>query len=171
MKKFRQKRYKNNSIKDINRKLIEEENCSKKVYDWIWPGSSLQHKAFGSQKNQTGAPTTKFFDGKMLMFAKLSLKNFVYEVGEIFFPIKQNETNIQQIYDWTSFPLFYLGRHWYYMCFFSFSFANLKVTSQAKNSGTYCLKWFVEMRSYKDLTHLTSFGKRLASEIYFSRNN
>ena len=171
MKKFRQKRYKNNSIKDINRKLIEEENCTKKVYDWIWPGSSLQHKAFGSQKNQTGAPTTKFFDGKMLMFAKLSLKNFVYEVGEIFFPIKQNESNIQQIYDWTSFPLFYLGRHWHYMCFFSFSFANLKVTSQAKNSGTYCLKWFVEMRSYKDLTHLTSFGKRLASEIYFSRNN
>ena len=51
MKKFRQKRHTKNSIKDIDQKMIEEENCSKtQAYDWIWPVSSLQHKVFGSQK-------------------------------------------------------------------------------------------------------------------------
>ena len=46
--------------------------------------------------DQTVAPTTRFFSGKILMFAKLSLKSFVHELDEIFF-FPSNKT--REIYD------------------------------------------------------------------------
>ena len=42
-------------------------------------------KCLAVKKNQTVAATTRFFSRKMLMFAKLSLKSFVYEFAKIFF--------------------------------------------------------------------------------------
>ena len=41
-------------------------------------------KALSVKKNNQVKPTTRFFSGKMLMFAKLSLKSFIYDVIETF---------------------------------------------------------------------------------------
>ena len=49
-------------------------------------------KALAKKENNSVRPTARFFSGKMLMFAKLSLKSFIYELIEtMYFPNK--ETN------------------------------------------------------------------------------
>ena len=52
-------------------------------------------KALGIKKNEKVKITTRFIKGKMLMFSKISLKAFVYEIIDIFsFP----DLQIQQIF-------------------------------------------------------------------------
>ena len=52
-------------------------------------------KSFAVKKRSEVKVTTRFMSGKLLMFVKLSLKSFIYEVTEIFcFP----EENTQEIY-------------------------------------------------------------------------
>ena len=52
-------------------------------------------KSFAFKKRSEIKVTTRFMSGKLLMFAKLSLKSFIYEIADIFcFP---NE-NIKEIY-------------------------------------------------------------------------
>ena len=41
-------------------------------------------KALGVKENNQIKPTARFFSGKMLMFAKLSLKSFIYDLAETF---------------------------------------------------------------------------------------
>ena len=53
-------------------------------------------KALGTKENKTIKPTTRFFSGKMLMFAKLSLKSFIYDLIETF--VFANETT-REIYE------------------------------------------------------------------------
>ena len=81
-------------------KMIEEENYSKtKSMIEFYPFLPCSIKCLAVKKNQIVAPTTRFFSGKMLMLAKLSLKMFVSAWRDILFPIEQNESNIRQIYD------------------------------------------------------------------------
>ena len=48
------------------------------------------------KKNSSVKPTTRFFSGKMLLLAKISLEDFAYEFTEtIFFPNKKT----REIYD------------------------------------------------------------------------
>ena len=57
---------------------------------------SASIKSFVIKKNDQVRVTTKSLSGKMLMFAKLSLMSFIYEIIETFcFPDKK----VQQIYD------------------------------------------------------------------------
>ena len=51
--------------------------------------------AFGVKKNETVKITTRFIKGKMLMFSKVSLKAFVYDLVDIFcFP----DEEVEEIY-------------------------------------------------------------------------
>ena len=46
---------------------------------------SASIKSFAIKNNDQVKITTKFFSGKMLMFAKLSLMSFIYELVETFY--------------------------------------------------------------------------------------
>ena len=51
---------------------------------------SASIKSFAIKKNDQVRVTTRFLSGKMLMFAKLSLMSFIYEIIETFcFPEKK----------------------------------------------------------------------------------
>ena len=50
-------------------------------------------------KNSEVKITTRFFSGKMLMFAKLSLMTFIYELVEIFYFPNIKTKEIFQKYD------------------------------------------------------------------------
>ena len=57
---------------------------------------SASIKSFAIKKRRQIKVTTRFMSGKLLMFSKLSLKSFIYEIAETFcFP----EENIKKIYD------------------------------------------------------------------------
>ena len=54
-------------------------------------------KSFAVKEKEQVKFTTRFFSGKMLMLAKLSLMSCIYEILEIFcFPDKK----VREIYDW-----------------------------------------------------------------------
>ena len=61
-------------------------------------------KALGVKENNQIKPTTRFFSGKMLMFVKLSLKSFIYNLIETFvFPNATtreiyNKNDIEYVY-------------------------------------------------------------------------
>ena len=42
-------------------------------------------KSLAVNKNYVVKPTSRFFNGKMLMFAKLSLMSFIYKLVEVFY--------------------------------------------------------------------------------------
>ena len=52
--------------------------------------SIVLHKIFGSQLKQRCQANFEIFNGKMLMFTKLSLMSFIYELVEVFyFPVEK----------------------------------------------------------------------------------
>ena len=56
---------------------------------------SCSIKSLAVEKNSEIKPTTKFFNGKMLMFANVSLESFVYDLTKtFFFPNKENKGNL-----------------------------------------------------------------------------
>ena len=60
------------------------------------PQHTATIKVLSVKKQDIAKPSTRFFAGKMLMFAKLSLKNFIYDLTDTFmFPNQKNKT----IYD------------------------------------------------------------------------
>ena len=130
-------------------------------------------KCLAIKKNQTVAPTTRFFNGKMLMFAKLSLKSFAYELAEIFFfPSNKTKAIYNKYMIERVFPYSVLTDTDSIYFFFIFICKPESNTPDEKfRDVLFCLKSSMKTRSYIDLTHLTSFGKSLASEIHLSRKN
>ena len=59
---------------------------------------SASIKSFAVKKRSQVKVTTCFMSGKLLMFAKLSLKSFIYEISEIFCFPKENITKIYKKY-------------------------------------------------------------------------
>ena len=55
-------------------------------------------KSFAVKKRSEVKVTTRFMSGKLLMFVKLSLKSFIYEVTEIFCFPKENTQEIYKKY-------------------------------------------------------------------------
>ena len=99
MEKFRQKKHKKNSIKSIAQKTKDEENNPKTKSLIAFDASlSCSVKCLAVKKNETIKPTTRFFNGKMLMFGKISLKSFVYEFTKTFFFPNQKTREIYQKY-------------------------------------------------------------------------
>ena len=58
------------------------------------PQHTAATKALAVKKNDIIKPSTRFFSGKMLMFAKISLKSFIYDLTELFmFPNQKTKKN------------------------------------------------------------------------------
>ena len=90
-KQKRRKKLKNNDqntddhIKNPSTKMIIDFDCE----------SSVSIDLLAVNKNSSVKVTTRFFSGKMIMFAKLSPMSFIYDMVETFyFP---NKKNIQSI--------------------------------------------------------------------------
>ena len=81
MKMSRQKKHEKHSIKDIDKKIKEEEK-NPKTKSIIEFNQSL---ACSIKSLAVKKPTTRFFSGKMLMFTKILLEGFTYDLTEIFF--------------------------------------------------------------------------------------
>ena len=92
--------------KNENKRKRKFKNIDEKIADCLDPRKtkmivefndreSASIKSFSAKKRSEIKVTTPFMSGKLFMFAKLSLKSFIYEIGDIFcFP---NE-NIKEIY-------------------------------------------------------------------------
>ena len=75
-----------NSIKSKTTKILIDFNCL----------DSASIQSFAVKKNNNVKLTTRFLSGKMLMFVKLSLMSFIYELVETFyFP----DETVKKIYE------------------------------------------------------------------------
>ena len=89
----RKKGHQKNSLKDIEARITESEKQpkTKSVIEFD-SKMACSVKAFAVKQNKTVMPKTRFFSGRMLMFAKLSLISFIYELIETFcFPNKKTK--------------------------------------------------------------------------------
>ena len=85
--------------KNKNRRKRKFKNIDEKIADCLDPRfndrESASIKSFAVKKRSEIKVTTRCMSGKLLMFAKLSLKSFIYEIADIFcFP----DENIEEIY-------------------------------------------------------------------------
>ena len=86
-KKISHKRDNLKEVEMINN--LEKSKNIKTIYEFN-PNHSGTIKALAVQRNNTIKPSTRFFSGKMLIFAKILLKSFVYDLVETFmFPNKK----------------------------------------------------------------------------------
>ena len=92
LKKGRKKR----KFQDIDSKIADAVDSRKtKMILEFNNQESASIKSFAAKKNDCVKVTTRFLPGKMLMFAKLSLMSFIYEVLETFcFP----DENVREIF-------------------------------------------------------------------------
>ena len=92
--KKRKKRVKKDDF-DLRTEKLMQDGRVKAMIDFDY-NSSNSIKSLAIKKNANVKVTSRFIKGKMLMFAKLSIKSFVYDMIDVFcFP--NNE--IQVIYD------------------------------------------------------------------------
>ena len=92
--KKRKKRIKKDDLDLRTEKLLHDRRV-KTMIDFEY-NSSNSIKSLAIKKNTNVKVTSRFIKGKMLMFAKLSIKSFVYDMIDVFcFP----NYEIQQIYD------------------------------------------------------------------------
>ena len=84
-------------IKDLDEKISDclDQRKTKMVIEFNDKESACI-KSFAIKKREQIKVTTRFMSGKLLMFAKLSLKSFIYEVTETFCFSKEN---FKKIYD------------------------------------------------------------------------
>ena len=84
-------------IKDLDEKISDclDQRKTKMVIEFNDKESACI-KSFAIKKREQIKVTTRFMSGKLLMFAKLSLKSFIYEVTETFCFSKEN---VKKIYD------------------------------------------------------------------------
>ena len=85
--------------KNKHRRKRKFKNIDEKIADCLDPRfndrESASIKSFAVKKRSEIKVTTRCMSGKLLMFAKLSLKSFIYEIADIFcFP----DENIEEIY-------------------------------------------------------------------------
>ena len=78
------KKIKKRKLKTIEEKILECSNLRKtKMTMEFNNGESASIKPFAVKKKNVIRATTRFMSGKLLMFTKLSLKSFIFELSEI----------------------------------------------------------------------------------------
>ena len=95
MKLSKKKHHKSDKLKEIWEKISNVETNPKTEsiieFDKMLAGSI---KCLAVKKNNEVKPTTRFFRRKILMFAKISLKSFIYDLIEtLYFPNKKEIYN------------------------------------------------------------------------------
>ena len=100
IKNVKKKNHQRHNLEGVD-KLIQDLECTKKtkmIYE-IHPQHTASIKALGVQQNASAKPSTRFSIDKMLMFAKLSLKSFIYDLCKTFMFPNQKTKAIYQKYD------------------------------------------------------------------------
>ena len=73
-------------MKQVDEKTKDEEKCPKtKSIIEFDPSLTCSITSFAVKKNNEIKPTTRFLSVKMLMFVKVSLESFIYDLTETFF--------------------------------------------------------------------------------------
>ena len=97
IKKSKKEKHQRDSVKEVDEliKDLETSATTKTIYEFH-PQHSVLIKAIGVKQSDIVKSSTRFSTGKMLMFAKLLLKSFIYDFCEAFmFPSKKTH----EIYD------------------------------------------------------------------------
>ena len=99
MKNVKKKNHQRDNLKEVD-KLIQDLECNKKtkMIDEFHPQHMASIKALGVQQNDSVKPSTRFSIDKMLMFAKLSLRSFIYDLCKTFMFPNQKTKAIYQKY-------------------------------------------------------------------------
>ena len=79
------KNHKKCLFKEVDQLVKDLEQCknTKTVHEFH-PCRTASIKNIGVKEHNKIGPSTRFSTGKMLMFAKLSLMSFIYEVSKLF---------------------------------------------------------------------------------------
>ena len=100
MKKKKRKRLKKVTVEEVEQRISEQEKAPKtKSITEFNIEFACSVKALGVSENKTVKPTTHFFSGKMLLFAKLLLKSFIYDLLETFVFPNEITKKIYEKYD------------------------------------------------------------------------
>ena len=85
IKKSKQKKTKN-AMEDIDEKQKDEDKCpkTKSIIEWD-PTLSCSIKSLAIKETSEIKPITRIFSGKILIFVKVSLETFVYDLTQTFF--------------------------------------------------------------------------------------
>ena len=85
MRNKKKKTHQRDNPKEVDKlvKDLENSKTTKMIYEFH-PQHTATIKTLGVKKNGNIKPSTRVFAGKMLMFAKLSLKSFIYDLNETF---------------------------------------------------------------------------------------
>ena len=87
----KKQKLKKRKFKNVDEKILDclDPRITKMVVEFN-DRESARIKFFAIKKRNEIRVTSRFMSGKLLMFAKLSLKSFIYDLSEIFcFPIKE----------------------------------------------------------------------------------
>ena len=84
------KKHMRDTMKEVDQIVEDLEKCpNNKTIREFYPLHTVSIKAIGVNNSDTIVPSTRFSPGKMIMFTKLSLMSFAYELYESFmFPSK-----------------------------------------------------------------------------------
>ena len=96
----KKKIHQRDNLKEVDELIQDLENNkkTKMIYEFH-PQHTALIKALGVKPNDSVKPFTRFSTGKMLMFAKLSLESFIYDLCETFIFANQKTKAIYQKYD------------------------------------------------------------------------
>ena len=101
----------------------------------------------------------------MVMFAKVSLESFVYDLTQLcFFPNKKTKENYNKYMIEQIFPYSILTDT-DSICVFFFLPGNQKVAPQIHNLEIFCLKFSLTAIFYVDLIPHRNFGRNIQSEM------
>ena len=105
MRNKKRRGHKKDSIPEVDKSIasVERESKTKSMIEFD-KEYACSIKTMVVKENNQIKPTTRFFSGKMLMFAKLSLKGFIYDLIETFVLTNAktreiyNKNNIEYVY-------------------------------------------------------------------------
>ena len=109
---------------------------------WIWPKDHLQYKVSCKTKASEVKPTTRFNSGKLLMFAKILLISFIYDLIKTFcFPNEKTK-----VYDRNHHSFLCADQQRQHLHLFYF-FTSLKVLLPTLHIKIVFSKWLWRIRS------------------------
>ena len=118
----------------MDQKQQDEEKCPKpKSIIEFNTSVACSIKSLAVKKNGSIKPTTRFFSGKILTFAKVSLENLTYEFTDTFFFPNKKTREIYEKYMIKRILPYGVLMDTGSIAFFSFSVVNLKVACPIQN--------------------------------------
>ena len=98
---------------DIGKKIedVSKLETTKRISEFC-PEESVSFKSFATKEKQEVHLTTRFLFGKMLMFAKLSLVSFIYELLER--SRQKSKKKLRNVLDRKCVHVPHFNRHWHH---------------------------------------------------------